>query len=328
MPPEESFENCARLGYYPFADYLRRRFGCKVHKVSLDAGFTCPNRDGTIGVGGCTYCVNESFSSQAGRPVRPIADQMVAGMAYMRRRYKAKKFIAYFQAYTNTYDTVERLRERYDEATRFPDVVGLAIGTRPDCVSKEVLDLVESYTDRVEVWLEYGLQTAHDRTLKRINRGHDVAAFADAVERTRDRNIRICVHVILGLPGETHDDMMSTAVALQSPGIDGIKLHHLYVARCTAMHKDYKAGNVKVFSAEEYVQVACDFLERIPPNVTVQRLVSDTTSKELLIAPCWAQSKPSLLNMITEEFRRRGATQGARLRLCDIDPAVGVGNLP
>ena len=171
MPPEESFENCARLGYYPFADYLRRRFGCKVHKVSLDAGFTCPNRDGTIGVGGCTYCVNESFSSQAGRPVRPIADQMVAGMAYMRRRYKAKKFIAYFQAYTNTYDTVERLRERYDEATRFPDVVGLAIGTRPDCVSKEVLDLVESYSDRVEVWLEYGLQTAHDRTLKRINRG-------------------------------------------------------------------------------------------------------------------------------------------------------------
>ena len=303
---------CARRGYYPFSEYLRRRFGCKVHKVSLHAGFTCPNRDGTIGVGGCTYCVNESFSPQAGRARRPIREQMRAGMAYMARRYGAEKFLAYFQAFTNTYADVPTLRARYNEAIGFPDVVGLAIGTRPDCVPDDVLDLVQSYTERLEVWIEYGLQSAHDETLDRINRGHHVDAFCDAVERTKGRGIRICVHLILGLPGETRHDMMETARVVREVGIDGIKLHHLYIARGTAMEKEYRAGAVDVFVAQEYVAVACDFLERIPAGVIVQRLVGDTTSTSVLVAPTWPYPKSKVLAMITQEFRRRGTTQGSR----------------
>jgi len=312
--PNDPFENVTRLGYYPFSDYLRRRFGCKVHKISLDAGFTCPNRDGTVGVGGCTYCINESFSPNVGKAQRSISEQMAEGMAYMRRRYGARKFFAYFQAFTNTYDSVDALRARYDEALAFPDVVGLSIGTRPDCVPEEVLDLVESYSRRVETWLEYGLQSANDETLRRINRGHDVATFLDAVERTRRRDIRICVHVILGLPGESRDDMMSTARFLQPLGLHGIKLHHLYIARGTPMEEEYRAGRVRVLSAQEYVSLACDFLEIIPPTVTVQRLVGDTTSTRVLIAPIWPEPKSRVLRMFTEEFARRGTTQGAALR--------------
>jgi hypothetical protein len=306
-------DHCEPLGYYPFSRYLKERYGCKVHKVSLHAGFTCPNRDGRAGTGGCTYCANESFNPQAGKPPRPIREQMADGIAYMRRRFHAKKFMAYFQAFSNTYAPVERLRALYDEAAAFPDVVGLSIGTRPDCVPDDVLDLVQSYTDRLEVWLEYGVQSAHDRTLQRINRGHDFAAFRDAVERTRGRGIRICAHVILGLPGESHGDMMETAEALQRVGIDGIKIHHLYVARGTALEAEYAAGRVPLFTAEEYVRTACDFLERIPGDVVIQRLVGDTTSKGVLIAPCWTQSKTEVLRLFSEEFARRGSRQGGRV---------------
>ena len=303
---------CAELGYYTFSRYLRNRFGCKVHKVSLDAGFTCPNRDGKVGVGGCTYCANESFSPQARRPLRSIREQMAGGMAYVRGRYKADKFLAYFQAFTNTYADVKTLRTRYDEAVDFADVVGLAIGTRPDCVPDEVLDLVQSYTDRLEVWLEYGLQSAHDRTLRLLNRGHDVAAFRDAVERTRGRGIRICAHVILGLPGESWEDMMKTADTVAALGIDGIKLHHLHIVRGTAMAEDYRAGGVSVLTAEEYVRVACDFLERIPADVTVQRLVGSTAGTDILIAPHWPQRKADIPRLFCREFRRRSTFQGFR----------------
>jgi len=311
MPESDSTPALSALGYYPFGEYLKRRFGCKVHKVSLHAGFTCPNRDGKAGVGGCTYCVNESFSPQAGKPARPVREQMAEGIAYMRARYRAKKFFAYFQAFSNTYAPVEKLRAVYDEAIAFPDVVGLDIGTRPDCVPAEVLDLVESYTGKLEVWLEYGLQSAHDETLRRINRGHDFAAFRDAVERTKGRNIRICAHVILGLPGETHEQMMQTALALQPLGLDALKLHHLYVARGTPLETEHRAGRLRLFSAREYVEVACDFLERIPENVAIQRLVGDTTSAGVLLAPTWPESKTEVLRLISQEFQRRGTRQGA-----------------
>jgi radical SAM protein (TIGR01212 family) len=320
------------LGYYPFSEYLKRRFGCKVHKVSLHAGFTCPNRDGKAGVGGCTYCINESFSpqvrettgGQAGKPPRSVREQMADGIAYMRARYRAKKFFAYFQAFSNTYAPVEKLRALYDEAIAFPDVVGLDIGTRPDCVPAEVLDLVESYTGKLEVWLEYGLQSAHDATLRRVNRGHDFAAFCDAVERTRGRNIRICAHVILGLPGETREQMMQTALALQPLGLDAIKLHHLYVARGTPLEAEYRAGRLRLFSAREYVGVACDFLERIPDTVAVQRLVGDTTSEGVLVAPVWPEPKTEILRLIAQEFQRRGTCQGARV--LNLTPSVGISN--
>ena len=332
------------LGYYPFSEYLRRRYGCKVQKVSLHAGFTCPNRDGRVGVGGCTYCANESFSPQArnaaggetGKPAartagpfdslrplgagKPVREQMAEGIAHMRARYRAKKFFAYFQAFSNTYAPIARLRALYDEAVSCPDVVGLCIGTRPDCVPPEVLDLVADYAakpaagpdGKLEVWLEYGVQSAHDETLRRINRGHDFAAFCDAVERTKGRNIRICAHVILGLPGETREEMMQTALALQPLGLDGIKLHHLYIARGTPLEAEHTAGRVRLFSAREYVQVACDFLERIPDTVAVQRLVGDTTSRGILLAPCWPETKAEVCRLVTEEFLRRGTRQGAR----------------
>jgi hypothetical protein len=314
MPELDRTGDRLALGYYPFSEYLKRRFGCKVHKVSLHAGFTCPNRDGKVGVGGCTYCINESFSPQAGKPIRPVHEQMADGIAYMRGRYRAKKFFAYFQAFSNTYAPVEKLRALYDEAISFPDVVGLAIGTRPDCVPAEVLDLVESYTGKVEVWLEYGLQSAHDATLRRINRGHDFAAFCDAVKRTKGRNIRLCAHVILGLPGETREQMMQTALALQPLGLDGIKLHHLYVARGTPLEAEYRAGRLRLFSAREYVEVACDFLERIADSVAVQRLVGDTTSEGVLIGPAWPETKGEIFRLISEEFQRRGTRQGALVR--------------
>jgi hypothetical protein len=300
------------LGYYPFSDYLKRRFGCKVQKVSLHAGFTCPNRDGKVGVGGCTYCINESFSPQAGKPMRTVSEQMSDGMAYMRARYRAKKFFAYFQAFSNTYAPVEKLRALYDEAISFPDVVGLDIGTRPDCVPDAVLDLVESYASKVEVWLEYGVQSSHDATLRRVNRGHDFAAFCDAVARTKRRNIRVCAHVILGLPGETREQMLQTALALQPLGIDAIKVHHLYVCRGTPLEAEYRAGHLRTFTADEYVAVACDFLERIPDTVAVQRLVGDTTSEGVLVAPNWTETKTEIFRMITQEFERRGTCQGSR----------------
>ncbi len=309
----EPFASCAERGYHPFGDYLRRRFGGKVHKVSLHAGFTCPNRDGRVGVGGCTYCINESFNPQAGAPLRSIGEQMADGIAYMRRRFHAEKVFAYFQAFTNTYADLDTLRRVYDEAVVFPEVVGLSIGTRPDCVPDEVLDLVQGYTAKVEVWIEYGIQSIHERTLRRINRGHDFEAFRDAVARTLPRGIRVCAHVILGLPGESHEDMMRTAEALQPLGLHGIKLHHLYVARKTALERDYAAGTLRLFTAPEYVRAVCDFLERIPSGVAVQRLVGDTTSSDVLLAPQWPESKSRVLQMITEEFRRRGSVQGARV---------------
>ncbi len=316
MSERTRLELCRRLGYYPFSAWLRKRFGCKVQKVSIHAGFTCPNRDGTCGSGGCTYCINESFSPQAGKALRPVSQQMADGMSYMRRRFKAKKFIAYFQAFTNTYASVRRLKECYDAALGFPDVVGLAIGTRPDCASEEVLDLLESYSRRVEVWVEYGLQSSHDRTLQRINRGHDFATFVDAVERTRRRPIRTGAHVILGLPGESRADMMATACRLQPLGLHGVKLHHLYIARGTEMEKEFRAGGVAVLSAPSYVKLVCDFLERLPPDVVVQRLVGDTTSGDVLVAPVWPESKATVLRMISEEFGRRGTTQGSRTSEC------------
>ena len=296
--------------YYPFSEYLKRVFGLKVYKVSLDAGFTCPNRDGKKGFGGCMYCVNESFSPNAGRPIS-IGEQMRRGMEFMRSRYRAEKFIAYFQAFTNTYADVETLRRCYEEALRFPDVVGLSIGTRPDCVPDDVLDLIRGYASRCHVWVEYGLQSMHDATLDFINRGHHYGDFVDAVRRTRERGINICAHVILGLPGESREDMMETAREVSSLGVEGIKLHHLYVARRTPLETLYRLGKIDVLSHDEYIELVADFLERISPDITIQRLVGDVTS-DMLVAPKWPVSKEVVLRGITEELVRRESCQGAK----------------
>ncbi|MFQ5963363.1 MAG: TIGR01212 family radical SAM protein [Candidatus Scalinduaceae bacterium] len=298
--------------YYPFSLFLRENFPFKVHKISIHAGFTCPNRDGLVGVGGCTYCANESFSPNVRETVTPIREQLERGIKFMKTRYGAEKFIAYFQAFTNTYADIDTLRSRYDEALLNKDIIGLSIGTRPDCITDEILDLINSYTEKYHVWIEYGLQSMHDRTLKLINRGHGYKAFESAIVRTKDKpNIKICAHVILGLPGEDWDDMMETARAVSNIGLNGIKLHHLYIAKNTAMANEYFRGKIKTLGMEEYVSIVCDFLERLSPDIVIQRLVGDTHGN-YLISPIWHMGKGEVFAAITKELERRNSYQGAK----------------
>lgn len=298
--------------YYQFSEYLKERFGCKVYKVTIDAGFTCPNRDGELGWGGCTYCNNMGFSANTRQPPLPIAEQVERGMAFMRKRYKAEKFIAYFQAYTNTYAPIDTLRTYYDAALAFDDIVGLSVGTRPDCVPEPVLDMIEGYAANHEVWIEYGLQSIHDATLRRVNRGHDYAAFLDALERTLRRGLKVCVHVILGLPGESHADMMATARAVGQLDIDSLKIHLMHVLRNTPLEKDLEEGRFTPLEFDEYVGLVCDFLEYIPPRISIQRLTADGP-RSILLAPKWSTQKRKIIAAIDAELERRDSHQGARL---------------
>lgn len=301
--------------YYPFSYFLRENFPVKVHKISIHAGFTCPNRDGLAGVGGCTYCANESFSPNVRETIAPIKEQVENGIKFLKRRYGSEKFIAYFQAFTNTYADVDTLKDRYDEALLNKDVIGLSIGTRPDCITDDILELIHSYTEEYHVWVEYGLQSIHDRTLQLVNRGHDYKAFEDAVLLTKQKEgIKICAHVILGLPGEDWNDMMETAGTVSALGIDGIKIHHLYIAKNTAMANDYLKGKIKTMKMEEYVSLACDFLERISADIVIQRLVGDTHG-DFLISPVWNATKGEVFAAITNELKHRNSYQGAKCAL-------------
>ena len=297
--------------YYSFSRFLRERFGRKVYRVSLDGGFTCPNVDGTVAVGGCVYCDNRSFSPNRRLPRRSVAAQVEHGVELMRKRYGAEKFLAYFQAGTNTYAPVEKLKRLFDEGLRHPDVVGLMIGTRPDCVPDPILDLIQGYAKDRWVCLELGLQTIHDRSLDWMNRGHHFDSFVDAVNRSRGRGLDLCAHVILGLPGESHADMMATAEVCASSGLNGVKIHNLHVVRDTPMERMFHGGEVRMFERDEYVSVVCDFLERLPPDMVIHRLNGDAP-RDYLVAPAWCLEKTSLLEAIDCEFNRRGTRQGSR----------------
>ena len=295
--------------YVHFADHLRQTFGCRVHKVSLDVGFTCPNRDGTVAVGGCIYCNNASFSP--GNRRLSVTAQLEQGKRFLRQRYGAQKFIAYFQAYTNTYGEAHRLRELYDEALAGEDIVGLAIGTRPDCVPEPVLDLLADYAARTYLWLELGLESGHDHTLAFLNRGHTVAAFDDAVHRAQQRHLRLCAHVILGLPGESCGDILATAHHLAALRLDAVKLHHLHVVRHTVLEKLYHRGEVPLLSLEDYASLVVDCLEVLPPDMIIMRLMGDAP-RELLVAPTWSLDKRLALRCIEQELERRETYQGKR----------------
>lgn len=300
------------LRYNAFSRHLREVFGCRVHRVSVDAGFTCPVRDGTKGRGGCLYC--DEAGSRAGYcdPELPIPEQVRQGIEVARRRFKAQKFIVYFQPYTNTYAEVEKLRQFYDEALQSDeDIIGLAIGTRPDCVPEEVLNLLAEYNQRYYLWVEYGLQSARNETLQRINRGHSVEDFIDAVERTHRRGIRVCAHVILGLPGESPEDMLASAELLNRLGVEGVKIHSLYVSRGAPIARLYEEGKITLLSQEEYIQIVCDYLERLSPEILIHRLVGEARAGDL-IAPEWSRHKTRVLQLITEELRRRGTRQGSK----------------
>jgi radical SAM protein (TIGR01212 family) len=294
--------------YLDLNTVLRERFGFRVQKISLDAGLTCPNRDGTLGTGGCIYC--NALGSGTGLSCRhSLTEQLERAKEHLRRRYGARKFIAYFQSFSNTYAPLETLRSLYREALVAEDVVGLAIGTRPDCVPDEVLDLLEEVDRKTYLWVEYGLQSIHERTLEAINRGHGVSAFLDAVRRTRARGLGICVHVILGLPGEGSREMLETARALGALDIQAVKLHLLYVVRGTALASLYSSGRYRCLSREEYVDLVCEFLTLLPPTVVIHRLTGDPHPHEL-VAPGWAREKRKNLQAIREALERRDLWQG------------------
>lgn len=295
--------------YTDLRRFLQKRFGCRVHKITLDAHFTCPNHDGSKAVGGCIFCHQGSGHSTVGTV--SIREQLERGKQYLRQRHKAEKFLAYFQRYTNTYASVETLRPLYEEALAVEDIVGLVVGTRPDCVPDPVLNLLQETATRTYVAIEYGLQSIHDRTLTRVNRAHGAAEFLDAVERTAGRGIHACVHVMLGLPGETRADMLETAQAIAHLPVDGIKIHLTYVLKHTALGEMYLRGEYRPMEMTEYVETVCDILEMLPPSMVIHRLTGDPP-RHLLLTPQWSLQKWQVLNAIEVELSRRESCQGSK----------------
>lgn len=300
--------------YNAFSEELKKVFGCRVQRLSVDAGFTCPNRDGTVGVDGCIFCGGKGSGSFGILQGAGVAAQLEHAKEVMVRKYKAALFIAYFQSYSNTYAPVERLKALYDQALAVPDVVGLIVGTRPDCLPEETLDLLASYAKRCYFWLELGLQSPLDRTLKAIGRGHDLASFTAALAGCKKRGIRVCAHVILGLPGESRQEMLSGADFLNESGVEGVKIHLLHVMRGTRLAEQFLEGAVRMLDRDEYVGLVCDFLERLDPRIVVQRLTGDGNREELL-APRWSLHKFEVLNCIDYELERRGAEQGSTFKV-------------
>lgn len=284
-----------------FGQYLLHRHGERVHKLALNASFTCPNRDGSIGRGGCTFCNNASFNPQ-GRHPPSVAQQIAAGRAVLAKRTGAKKFLAYFQAYTNTYAALEILKPLYGQALAEPDVVGLSVGTRPDCVPDAVLDLLANYRDQgYEIWLELGLQSSFDHTLHRVNRGHGFAEYADTVQRAHARQLPVCTHLIAGLPGEQTTHSRTTLQRVLELGVEGLKLHPLHVVRGTQLANEWRRGEYQPLTLDEYVELAVDLIRHTPPDVTFHR-VTATAAPEILLAPDWCGKKWLVLNKIAEQL--------------------------
>ena len=297
--------------YNDFNTYLRSLFGCRVQKITVDVGLSCPSRDGRVSSGGCIFCNARGSGTGAHSRGQTVTDQLLQGKKFLARRYKAHKFLAYFQSFSNTYAPIDNLRKLYDEALAVEDVVGLSIGTRPDCVDVPVLDLLQDYAGHHLIWLEYGLQSASDKTLELINRGHDVRCFENAVRATLNRGIKICAHVILGLPGESRGDILHTAGTISDLGIDGVKLHLLYVVKGTPLETLYQQGNYRCLEQQAYIDLVCDFLERIPPEMVIQRLTGDPHPEEL-VAPQWARRKTDTLRIINETLEKRDSWQGSK----------------
>ena len=295
-----------------FGQVLLKHHGERVHKLAINAGFTCPNRDGSKGRGGCTFCNNSSFSPNS-RSEPDVAAQIEAGRQVLARRTGAKKFLAYFQAYTNTYDDPARLKALYDAALCEPDVIGLSIGTRPDCVPPVVLDLLADYRAQgYEVWLELGLQSSFDHTLERVNRGHTFAEYREAIEAARGRGLPVCTHLIVGLPGEEAAHNLISLERVLELGVDGLKLHPLHVVKGTLLANQWRRGEYAPMGLQEYINIAADMVECTPPEVSYHRLTG-TASKEILLAPTWCNWKWRVLNGIERELARRGTCQGRQL---------------
>lgn len=297
--------------YQLFSEHLKKRFGVRVHKISVDAGFGCPNRNGGRSGPGCLFCDPGGSGAVGIERQLSVAAQIEQGKEVMRRKYKAARFMAYFQPFSNTLAPVEQLRALYDEALAVDDVLGLAVGTRPDCVPGEVLDLLAEYHRRTYFWLELGLQSSHDRTLAWLRRGHDFATFAKACAGAKSRGLRVCVHVILGLPGESRADMLATADILAELQVAGVKLHLLHVLQDTPLGRLYLDRKLSLPTLEEYVELVVDVMERLHPATLIHRLTGDGPRHQLL-APRWSLNKWEVLNAIDAEFARRKTAQGDR----------------
>lgn len=304
--------------YNQFSAFLKQKFGVKVYKITLDAGFSCPNRDGTISSGGCIFCDEGGSFSQAHSNLLTIEEQVETGIKTLSERFKAEKFMSYFQAYSNTYKPVGELEKIYNSALNNDKIVGLSIGTRPDCVDDEKLDLIAGYKDDYYTWVEYGLQSIHDKTLRRINRGHDFDCFKRAYEKTKERGINVCVHVIFGL-WETREEIMQTAQKLAELKVDGVKIHMLCALENTKLAQIYEEKAIDFMSEREYIETVCDFLEYLPPETTIHRLAGNGLKKNL-IAPRWLGKKLDCLNQIDRELLARNTFQGFRYK--EIDKCV------
>ena len=304
--------NCEERFYFnDFGGYMRRNFDFKVQKISIDGGFTCPNRDGTKGTGGCTYCNNRTFNPAYCHRNRSVTEQMNEGIAFFAHKYPKMRYLAYFQAYTNTYDSLEVLRTRYEEALKVDGCVGLVIGTRPDCMPEELLDYLQELARRAYVMVEYGVESTDDATLLRINRGHDYATAVDTIRRTAARGLPVGVHIILGLPGEERVSLIRQARQLSELPITTLKLHQLQLIRGTRMAEEFDESpeDFHLFELDEYIEVVVDYLENLRPDIVVERFASQSP-KELLIAPDWGLKNYELVEKIKRRMRERDTWQG------------------
>lgn len=298
------------MPYNDYGTWLRQRFPYKVQKISVDAGFTCPNRDGRLGTGGCIYCNNDSFNPSYCQREKSVKQQLVEGKEFFRRKYPEMRYMAYFQAFTNTYSTLDHLKSLYEEALDVEDVVGLVIGTRPDCIDDTLLDYLTQLARQTMVTLEYGIETANDDTLRLIRRGHDFQCVRDAVERTKGRGIVIGGHVILGLPGEDAEESVRQATIMSQLGLDVLKIHQMQIIRGTRLAQMYAENPFHLYSPEEYSELIVRYLEHLSEDMVVERFASQSP-KEMLIAPKWGLKNYELTNLIVNKMKREGRRQGS-----------------
>ncbi|MBN1063386.1 TIGR01212 family radical SAM protein [Clostridium botulinum] len=303
--------------YHSLNYFLREKFGEKVFKISLDGGFSCPNRDGKVSKGGCVFCSARGSGDYAGSRNFSITNQFNNVKTMMANKWKSGKYIAYFQAYTNTYAPVDELKQKYEEAINQEGVVALSIATRPDCLDDEVLDLIEELSKKLYVWVELGLQTINDDVAKKINRGYDLKVFDDAMTRLKERNIDVVVHSILGLPGESQDDMLKTIDYIAHSGAQGIKLHLLHLMKDTKMVELYENGELQFLSQEDYIKLICRAVSMLPKDMVVHRLTGDAP-RDLLIGPMWSLKKWEVLNAIDKTLEDNDIYQGKNFNMGDI----------
>ena len=300
--------------YNSFGSYIKKLFGTTVYKVNVDAGFTCPNRDGTTSTSGCIYCNNDSFRPNSCRPTLSITEQIKNGMAYIKKRYKAEKFLVYFQPYTNTYAPVDELERLYREALSESSVIGLAIGTRPDTVDEDKIALLQSLAERNFIMIEYGMQSIYDRTLEFINRGHNYSTFLKALDLTKDKGIFISTHIIVGFPTETTEEMLSMADEISQLPLDFLKIHQLQVIKETPLEIIYRGNPFHVFEYGEYLDFVTQFLERLSPRIVLQRLFA-TAPDSILIAPHWGKSRQEILRDIEKMLEVKDTFQGKKVKV-------------